>query len=134
MSKRRFSPKQDPDQGPVFLYSYHIVMRLELMNKLNSLATYVFEEMTSNDGGMDLARDFWKYLRSRLLDDMNQKVRISEYVYQYILNIDEKAFNTKYSVKLSNVKKSRQQMDFVCSSVSILLHYSDFGKLLIDWS
>lgn len=83
-------------------------MRLELMNKLNSLATYVFEEMTSNDGGMDLARDFWKYLRSRLLDDMNQKVRISEYVYQYILNIDEKTFNTKYSVKLSNVKKSRQ--------------------------
>lgn len=109
-------------------------MRLELMNKLNSLATYVFEELTSRDSGIDLARDFWKYLRSRLLDDMNQKVRVSEYVYDYILKIDTDDFDRKYDVKLENVKKSRQQMDFVCSAVSILLHYSDFGKMLIDWS
>lgn len=104
------------------------------MNKLNLLATYVFEEITSVADEKDIARDFWKYLKSRLLDDISQKVKISEYVYFVISNINVKDFNKKYSVKLDNVKKSKQQMDFLCSAVSILLHYSNYGGKMIDWS
>lgn len=109
-------------------------MRLELMNKLNLIATYVFEEITDIANEKDISKDFWKYLRSRLLNDMNQKVKISEYIYYIISKINVKEFNKKYSVKLDNVKKSKQQLDFLCSAVSILLHYSDYGNKMIEWS
>ena len=108
-------------------------MRLKLMNHLNLIASYVFEEIT-DAAAEDVARDFWKYLRSRLIDDTSQKVKVSEYVKERILRIDSAAFGAKYGVSLANVKKSKMQTDFVCSAVAILLHYSDVGRTMIDWS
>lgn len=103
------------------------------MNRLNLVATYVFEEMTSD--GEDVAKDFWKYLRGRMLGDVDQKVRVSEYVYDWILRLDTESFETKYPGSgLINIKKTKPQMEFLCSSVAILLHYSDAGRRMLDWS
>ena len=103
------------------------------MNKLNLVATYVFEEMTAD--GFDVAKDFWKYLRGRMLGSIDQKVRVSEYVYDWILRQNADAFETKYPGSgLTNIKKTKQQMEFLCSSVAILLHYSDAGRRMLDWS
>lgn len=109
-------------------------MRVELLRKLTDLSSYVFEEMTSAMTEIDMAREFWKYLRSRFLDDMSEKVRVSDFVGEYIRKMPEAEFDAKYGVKLGNVKKSRQQLEFCCSCVTTMLHYSSYGSKIIDWS
>lgn len=109
-------------------------MTINLMKRLVDVSSYVFEEMTSEKTENDLAKDFWKYLRSRLLDDMTKKVRISEFVRDYVLGLDETAFFSKYGQKISNVKKSKAQMSFVCSCISLMLQHSTYGVKIIDWS
>ena len=117
-----------------FLVSYHIDMRVELLRKLTDVSSYIFEEMTDRMSEIDMAREFWKYLRSRFLDDMNQKVRVSDFVNEFIKKLSEEEFEAKYKVKLGNVKKSRQQLDFCCTCVTTMLHYSSYGSKIIDWS
>jgi len=109
-------------------------MRVELLRKLTDVSSYIFEEMTDRMSEIDMAREFWKYLRSRFLDDMRQKVRVSDFVNEFIKNLSEDDFETKYKVKLRNVKKSRQQLDFCCACVTTMLHYSSYGSKIIDWS
>jgi len=109
-------------------------MRIELLQRLATASSYVFEELTNDKTELDVAREFWAYLRSRLLDDMTQKVRVSEFVEERIRSLDPAAFEEKYSVSLSNVLKSRMQLDFVCGCVTMLLHYSSYGSKIIDWS
>ena len=46
------------------------MMRIELLRRLTTTSSYLFEEITSEKTELDLAREFWQYLRSRLLDDM----------------------------------------------------------------
>ena len=62
-------------------------MRVELLRKLTDVSSYIFEEMTDRMSEIDMAREFWKYLRSRFLDDMNQKVRVSDFVNEFIKKI-----------------------------------------------
>lgn len=109
-------------------------MTIDLMKRLVDMSSYVFEEMTSEKTENDLAKDFWKYLRSRLLDDMTKKVRISEFVRDYVLGLDEADFFSKYGRKISNVKKSKAQMSFVCSCISLMLQHSAYGVKIMDWS
>lgn len=109
-------------------------MRVELLRKLTDVSSYVFEEMTDRMSEIDMAREFWKYLRSRFLDDMNQKVRVSDFVAEFIRNIPEKEFDRKYGTKIGNVKKSKQQLEFCCTCVTTMLHYSSYGSKIIDWS
>lgn len=109
-------------------------MRVELLKKLTDISSYIFEEMTDKMSEIDMAREFWKYLRSKFLDDMNQKVRVSDFVREFIKNIPEDEFNKKYLVKLENIKKTKQQLDFCCSCVTMMLHYSSYGSKIIDWS
>lgn len=109
-------------------------MRIELLQRLTTVSSYVFEEMTDDKTETELAREFWKYLRSRLLDDMTRKIRVSEFVTEYVRRIPEKKFEKKYGVKLRNVKKSRAELEFVSGCVAMLLHYSSYGSKIIDWS
>ena len=90
--------------------------------------------MTDDRTEMELARDFWKYLKTRLLDDMTRKIRISEFVTDYIRKIPTGKFDAKYGTRLSNVLKSKAQLEFVSGCVSMLLHYSSYGSKIIDWS
>ena len=109
-------------------------MRVELLKKLTDISSYIFEEMTDKMSEIDMAREFWKYLRSKFLDDMNQKVRVSDFVREFIRNLPEQEFDDKYKVKLENIKKTKQQLDFCCTCVTTMLHYSSYGSKIIDWS
>lgn len=109
-------------------------MKVELLRKLTDASSYVFEEMADRMSETDMAREFWKYLRSRLLDDMSQKVRVSDFVCEFIRKLPEKDFEAKYKVRLSNIKKSKQQLEFCCSCVTTMLHYSSYGSKIVDWS
>lgn len=111
-----------------------VCMRIELLQKLTVISSYVFEEMTDDKTETELARDFWKYLRTKILDDMTRKIRVSEFVEDYIRRIPAAEFDLKYGVKIENVLKSRAQLDFVAQCVSMLLHYSSYGSKIIDWS
>ena len=109
-------------------------MRIELLRRLTTVSSYLFEEITDQKTELDLAREFWAYLRSRLLDDMAQKVRVSEFVEEKLRGLDRAAFEAKYGHSLANVLKSRAQLDFVCSCVTTLLRFSSYGSKIIDWS
>ena len=109
-------------------------MRIELLQRLTVVSSYIFEEITQEKTELDIAKDFWTYLRSRLLDDMTQKVKVSEFVEEKIRTLDPDAFEAKYSQSLSNILKSRGQLDFVCSCVTMLLRFSSYGQKIIDWS
>lgn len=109
-------------------------MRVELLKKLTDVSSYIFEEMTDKMSEIDMAREFWRYLRSKFLDDMNQKVRVSDFVGNFIRNLPETEFDAKYKTKLGNIKKSKQQLEFCCTCVTTMLHYSSYGSKIIDWS
>lgn len=125
-----------PQKGGLtfFLRPYRIDMKIELLRRLTDVSSYIFEEMADRMSEIDMAREFWKYLRSRFLDDMNQKVRVSDFVREFIRGLPEKEFDEKYKVRLGNVKKSKQQLDFCCVCVTTMLHYSSYGAKIIDWS
>ncbi len=109
-------------------------MRIELLQKLTTVSSYVFEEMTDDKTETELARDFWRYLRTKILDDMTRKIRVPEFVEDYVRRIPAAEFDLKYGVKIENVLKSRAQLDFVTQCVSMLLHYSSYGQKIVDWS
>lgn len=107
-------------------------MRTEKMHRLVDTAGYVFEELTDGYSDRELGRAFWAYLRSKLLDDATRKVKVSEFVCEQIRGLDEDVFEKKYGVKLSNVKKSRQQLSFVAETATKMLKFS--GRFeIIDW-
>jgi len=94
-------------------------MRIDLMHKLLNIAGYVYEELTDKFvDDKDLGREFWKYLKSKMLDDMTKKVKVSDFVYLQILELDSEQFDKKYDMKLSNVKKSKEQLEFVTQVVT----------------
>lgn len=109
-------------------------MRTELLRRLIDVSSYIFEEMTEKMSETDMSREFWKYLRSRLLDDMGQKVKVSDFVCEFVRKIPEEDFDRRWNTKIENVKKSREQLDFCCSCVTVMLHYSSYGSKIIDWS
>ena len=89
------------------------------MHKLLNIAGYVYEELTDKFiDDKDLGREFWKYLKSKMLDDMTKKVKVSDFVYLQILELDSEQFDKKYDMKLSNVKKSKEQLEFVTQVVT----------------
>jgi len=110
-------------------------MKAKLLHKLLTVSEYIFEEITDElKDKQDLGRKFWQFVKSNLLNDGVKKIKVSDYVYQEILQMDANEFGRKYGVKLENIKKSNNQMQFVCTCVTTLLHYSDKGNHMIDWS
>lgn len=96
------------------------------MHKLLNVAAYVYEELTDKFvDDKDLGREFWKYLKSKMLDDMTKKIKVSDFVYLQILELDADAFDKKYDMKLTNVKKSKEQLEFVTQVVTQMLKCSD---------
>lgn len=108
-------------------------MRIELMHKLLDLSGFIYEEL--NDEFMDpkdLGREFFKYLKSKFFDDVTQKIKVSDFIYDKILTIDTDAFDKKYHCNLSACKKSKSQMMFVTSIVTQMFKYSNKNEI-IDW-
>lgn len=103
------------------------------MHKLLDLASYIYEELNGEfDDSKDLGRQFFKYLKSKLFDDVTQKIKVSDFIYEKILELKTDEFDKKYDCNLSACKKSRNQMQFVTSVVTQMLKYSSKNEI-IDW-
>lgn len=108
-------------------------MRIELMHKLLDLSGFIYEELNDEfDDAKDLGREFFKYLKSKFFDDITQKIKVSDFIYEKILDIDTETFDKKYDCNLSACKKSKDQMQFVTSVVTQMFKYSSKNQI-IDW-
>lgn len=108
-------------------------MRIELMHKLLDLSSFIYEELNDEFGdSKDLGREFFKYLKSKLFDDITQKIKVSDFIYNKILELDAKEFDKKYECNLTSCKKSKNQMMFVTSIVTQMFKYSSKNEI-IDW-
>lgn len=77
------------------------------MHKLLNVADLIFEDMTDTFSGKDVGNLFWNYTKSKFLDDNTKKIKVVDFVYDYILKLDSKVYKDKYNISLSNVKKSK---------------------------
>lgn len=103
------------------------------MHKLLDLAGFVYEELDDQfNDQKDLGREFFKYMKSKLFDDIAQKVKVSDFIYDKILELDSEAFDKKYCCKLENCKKSKNQLMFVVAVVTQMFKYSKKNEI-IDW-
>ena len=103
------------------------------MHKLLDLSSYIYEELNDEfDDSKDLGRQFFKYLKSKFFDDVTQKIKVSDFIYEKILDLDTQLFDKKYQCNLSACKKSRNQMQFVTSVVTQMFKYSSKNEI-IDW-
>ena len=103
------------------------------MHKLLDLSSFIYEELNDDfNDSKDLGRQFFKYLKSKFFDDVTQKIRVSDFIYEKILELDTKAFDKKYDCNLSACKKSRNQMQFVTSVVTQMFKYSSKNEI-IEW-
>lgn len=103
------------------------------MHKLLDLSSYIYEELNDKfDDSKDLGRQFFKYLKSKFFDDVTQKIKVSDFIYEKILDLDTDTFDKKYQCNLSACKKSRNQMQFVTSVVTQMFKYSSKNEI-IDW-
>lgn len=108
-------------------------MTLKLMHTLLDVSGFIYEEITDTfDDEKDLGREFWKYMRSKFLDDLMKKIKVSDFIREKILEIDAEAFDAKYGTTLVNIKKSRTQFEFITSVVTQMLKYSSNNDI-IDW-
>lgn len=101
------------------------------MHKLLTAADFIFEEMSDTMSGKDVGNLFWVFTKSKFLDDNTQKIKVTDFVYDYILHLDPQFYKDKYGISLANIKKSKQQMKFVSEIVTKLIKYSDIP--LIDY-
>ena len=103
------------------------------MHKLLDLSGFIYEELNDKlNDPKDLGRQFFKYLKSKFFDDVTQKIKVSDFIYEKILEIDTKKFDKKYDCNLAACKKSRNQMQFVTSVVTQMFKYSGNTEI-IDW-
>lgn len=103
------------------------------MHKLLNLAGFIYEELTDEfNDSKDLGRAFFKYLKSKFFDDVTQKIKVSDFIYEKILEINAKEFDKKYDCNLTACKKSKDQMAFVTAIVTQMLKHSNKNEI-IDW-
>lgn len=81
--------------------------------------------------GKDVGNAFWKFTKSKFLDDNVHKIKVVDFVYDYILKLDVDFYKEKYGIQLQNVKKSKSQMTFVSEIIAKMIKHSDIP--LIDY-
>lgn len=106
-------------------------MTTKLMHKLVQAADVLFQEMTDELSPKDIGNAFWSYLKSKLLDDTTKKIRVRDFVYDWILKLDATSYKEKYDLNLVAIKKSKEQMMFLADTISKMIKYADIP--LIDY-
>ena len=101
------------------------------MHKLLNAADFIFQEWTDTIDGKDVGNDFWRFTRSKLLDDNTRKIKVFDFVYDHILNLDPEFYEKKYGFSLTNIKKSKDQMTFVSEIVTKMIKHAEIP--LIDY-
>lgn len=109
-------------------------MRFTLMQKVLETAARVYEDMTDQMTNPEIGREFWKYLKSRLLGGESRKIKVSDWVYDYVLRMDAADFERRYGPGLVNIKKSKDQMLFMVMSVTTMLQFSPAAESILEWS
>ena len=70
-------------------------MKVQLMHKLLNVSDYIFQEMTDSMTGKDVGNAFWKFTKSKFLDDNVHKIKVADFVYDYILKLDVDFYKEK---------------------------------------
>lgn len=65
------------------------------------------------------------------MDDNTHKIKVVDFVYDYILHLDNGFYKQKYGINLEAVKKSKQQLVFVSEIVTKMMKHSDIP--LVDY-
>jgi len=77
------------------------------MHKLLTAADFIFQDMTDQMTGKDIGNAFWDFTKTKFLDDNVHKIKVVDFIYDYVLHLDSESFESKYSISLSNIKKSK---------------------------
>ena len=101
------------------------------MHKLLDVSSFIFEEMTDDFSDKQIGNEFWKFTKTKFLDDNTKKIKVVDFVYDYILKLDEKYYMEKYGVSLKNIKKSKAEVTFVSEIISKMIKHSNIP--LIDY-
>ena len=113
------------------LSPYLICMTTKLMHKLVQAADILFQDMTDELSPKDIGNSFWTFVKSKLLDDTTKKIKVRDFVYDWILKLDSKVCKEKYDLNLEAIKKSKEQMMFLSDTISKMIKYADIP--LIDY-
>lgn len=106
-------------------------MTTKLMHKLVQAADILFQDMTDELSPKDIGNSFWMFVKSKLLDDTTKKIKVRDFVYDWILKLDPKICKEKYDLNLEAIKKSKEQMMFLSDTISKMIKYADIP--LIDY-
>lgn len=108
-------------------------MRIDLMHKLLDTSGFLYEEFFNEfDDSKDMGREFFKFMKSKFMTDVTQKIRVSDFIKDKILTLDAESFDKKYNTHLVNIKKSKQQLNFCVAVCTQMLKYSSKNDI-IDW-
>ena len=80
------------------LSEYIMNMKVQLMHKLLNVSDYIFQEMTDSMTGKDVGNAFWKFTKSKFLDDNVHTIKAVDFVYDYILKLDVDFYKEKYGI------------------------------------
>lgn len=58
----------------------------------------MFEELSEDEfsDSKDLGREFFKFMKTKFLDDVTKKVKVSDFIKDKVLELDAPAFDKKY--------------------------------------
>ena len=101
------------------------------MHKLVQTADTIFQDMTDEMLPKDVGNLFWQFAKSKILDDTTQKIKVRDFVYDWILKLDNDTYREKFNINLEAIKKSKEQMMFLSDTISKMIKYADIP--LIDY-
>lgn len=87
--------------------------------------------MTNELSPKDIGNSFWIFVKSKILDDTTKKIKVRDFVYNWILNLDAKTCKARLDINLESIKKSKEQMMFLSDTISKMIKYADIP--LIDY-
>lgn len=101
------------------------------MHSLLEAADIIFQFMTDEMSDKEIGNSFWNYSKSKFLDDRVKKIKVTDFVYDYILHLNADDYKQKYNLNLAAIKKSKDQMTFVSEIISKMIKHSNIP--LIDY-
>lgn len=87
--------------------------------------------MTDELSPKDIGNSFWTFVKSKILDDTTKKIKVRDFVYDWILKLDTEACKKRLDINLGSIKKSKEQMMFLSDTISKMIKYADIP--LIDY-
>ena len=106
-------------------------MTTRLMHKLVQAADTIFQDMTDEMLPKDVGNLFWQFAKSKILDDTTKKIKVRDFVYDWILKLDNDTYREKFNINLEAIEKSKEQMMFLSDTISKMIKYADIP--LIDY-